>query len=155
MMPPFFHGWRRKAGCVLLVMATVFMGGWIRSHVANDELFLGKCRGIHSFSLYSGRNGITLQSRTAAETKALNPAWHSWPLDPGDSTYLAQHSFHVEWAWHWCGFNAGESHDYEMPGWRMAWWTIPYWSIVCPLAILSAYLILRPGNRKPKSPTPA
>src|SRR5258708_4117292 len=31
-MHTFFHGWRRKAGCVALVMACVFTGIWIRSY---------------------------------------------------------------------------------------------------------------------------
>ena len=30
-MGDFFHGWRRKIGCVTLVMACVFMSGWVSS----------------------------------------------------------------------------------------------------------------------------
>ena len=31
-MGDFFHGWRRKTGCVLLVIAWVLMGEWERSY---------------------------------------------------------------------------------------------------------------------------
>lgn len=36
-MREFFHGWRRKAGCVTLVMALVFTAGWIRGLVIKNE----------------------------------------------------------------------------------------------------------------------
>src|SRR5947209_2489025 len=35
-MNNFFHGWRRRAGCVTLVMACVFMAGWVRSFKTAD-----------------------------------------------------------------------------------------------------------------------
>jgi len=37
-MKEFFQGWRRKIGVVTLVMALVFMAGWVRSLVVEDEL---------------------------------------------------------------------------------------------------------------------
>ena len=40
-MREFFRGWRRKAGCVTLVMALVFMAGWIRRLLISDILLIG------------------------------------------------------------------------------------------------------------------
>jgi hypothetical protein len=37
-MGDFFHGWRRKAGLVLLTLALGFFGLWCRSHLIVDEL---------------------------------------------------------------------------------------------------------------------
>ena len=37
-MREFFHGWRRKVGCVTLVMALALNGAWIRSHVVYDNV---------------------------------------------------------------------------------------------------------------------
>ena len=37
-MLPFFHGWRRKAGCVTLVLALVIMAGWARSYTVRDVI---------------------------------------------------------------------------------------------------------------------
>ena len=35
-MREFFCGWRRKAGCIALVMALALMAGWIRSYTLAD-----------------------------------------------------------------------------------------------------------------------
>jgi len=32
----FFKGWRRKLGSMMLVLACLFMGGWMRSRNTND-----------------------------------------------------------------------------------------------------------------------
>jgi hypothetical protein len=37
-MHTFFHGWRRSAGVVLLVVALVLMVGWIRSDIVFDQV---------------------------------------------------------------------------------------------------------------------
>ena len=37
-MKDFFHGWRRKAGCVTLVMALAVTGAWVRSNIVEDDL---------------------------------------------------------------------------------------------------------------------
>jgi len=39
-MGNFFHGWRRKTGVVTLIMACMFMGGWIRSLSETDVFTL-------------------------------------------------------------------------------------------------------------------
>ena len=37
----FFRGWRRKAGCVTLVMALVCVAGWVRSQMIADSAIVG------------------------------------------------------------------------------------------------------------------
>ena len=37
-MREFFRGWRRKVGCITLVMACAFVGGGIRSGVVFDRI---------------------------------------------------------------------------------------------------------------------
>lgn len=39
-MGEFFRGWRRKVGCLTLVMACLTMGGWIRSLFRTDEVMI-------------------------------------------------------------------------------------------------------------------
>jgi hypothetical protein len=39
-MSDFFHGWRRKAGFVTLLMAIVFMAGWVRSMSGIDVVMI-------------------------------------------------------------------------------------------------------------------
>jgi len=40
IMGEFFNGWRRKAGCFLLVMAALLTGAWIRSFVVQDTVLI-------------------------------------------------------------------------------------------------------------------
>ena len=37
-MGDFFHGWRRKTGCVTLVAALMLLGGWLKSLRSFDEI---------------------------------------------------------------------------------------------------------------------
>ena len=39
-MSKCFHGWRRKAGCLLLVIACALMGAWMRSWYYEDDIQL-------------------------------------------------------------------------------------------------------------------
>lgn len=44
----YFRGWKRRAGLVLLLIATVFSVGWVRSHFADDAfVFVGKNLSSH------------------------------------------------------------------------------------------------------------
>ena len=36
-MVAYFKGWRRKVGCVTLVLACVIVAGWVRSYKATDN----------------------------------------------------------------------------------------------------------------------
>ena len=38
IMVEFFKGWRRKIGCVTLLMALVFMAGWLRNYFIRDSV---------------------------------------------------------------------------------------------------------------------
>ena len=50
-MREVFHGWRRKVGCVALVVACVVTVGWLRSYYNQEELTV--YRGQESYLLHS------------------------------------------------------------------------------------------------------
>jgi hypothetical protein len=106
-MLEFFKPWRRKLGCITLVMACAFMAGWVRGQLVVTQLFSVRATS-DDFAFYQSaltRNGLIFCKRIGSN--------------------------HVV--------------DYE-------WYhTIPYWSVVLPLTILSAYLLLS----KPRPPKPA
>jgi hypothetical protein len=56
-MSTSFHGWRRKAGCALLVMACAFMGMWLRSFVVQDDIWIVAEDGTR-YGLTSWEGGI-------------------------------------------------------------------------------------------------
>src|SRR4051794_40257879 len=64
IMGEFFKPWRRRIGVVTLLMALVFMGGWLRSHSFVDYVvFPGKIfpKGNSIFSCASSDRGLECQ----------------------------------------------------------------------------------------------
>ena len=53
----YFHGQRRRDGLLMLVLATAFMCGWLRSRMIQDD-FLVQCVGDVSYHLRSHDNAI-------------------------------------------------------------------------------------------------
>jgi len=125
-MGEFFKGWRRKVGVVALVMACVAMGGWVRSFYVAESIFVTKNRsGFRVLSIEG-----TLHCQRFDDPNSYYPnVYQSYPLTQGQFVP-------VEWAW--------TSKQYHIR-------QIPHWSIVLPLTLLSAYLLLvKPRVAKPK-----
>src|SRR5947207_3346008 len=96
-MREFFNGWRRKAGCVLLVMALSIACGWVRNSRMGDIgiLSMGKvalgvhsCGGVIKVLVYRkfghGFNGIFAGERSnwtsfevVANTIEPKPSFHA------------------------------------------------------------------------------
>ena len=51
-MREFFKGWRRKMGCVTLLMVCALMGAWARSYSVFDSM---QFTGIRSVGVLTGR----------------------------------------------------------------------------------------------------
>ena len=54
-MSTLFQGWRRKAGCMLLVVACVVTGWWIRSHHVCDTFSFPMLGKQHVIRMLAGR----------------------------------------------------------------------------------------------------
>jgi hypothetical protein len=54
-MREFFKGWRRKAGCVALVMAVALAGIWVRGLVAPKSVKIQVGHRIHWLTTIDGR----------------------------------------------------------------------------------------------------
>ena len=142
-MGDFFHGWRRKAGCVTLLMACVMMCGWVRSRTTCDFIsFFGSDRkALHDLS--STRMGL-MYMRTdqdfTGQTKSITFATRTW--NPARVTdYLL--GTEMNWRIDSCGFRFGKSvHRGPYSIANLTAWIIPYWSIVIPLTAISACLLL-------------
>jgi len=112
-MGDFFRPWRRKAGCVLLVMALPLMALWVRSDILFDQIFV---RG----NLLLSNSGCIVWN------------WQGWG---GPDSHIT----------HWYSDTASPfSEDWYIgaDGVRL-----PYWSIIIPLTLLSAVLILWPQRK--------
>ena len=123
-MGEFFKGWRRKAGLGTLAMACVLAVGWMRSYtVAEDAAW---------FSIGSQQQ---LMVSFAGRVR-----WESYPVSG-------------EAAWTVRSYNKSGPIFSEdrlvLAGSSLSGWVIPYWSLILPLTLLSAWLILgkRPTSR--------
>ena len=154
-MKAFFKGWRRKAGCVTLVIACAFAAGWSAGVTGREDLI-----------------AFTLLQRTHCFDSVLGMIhWWSWssPSGRSDGWYVGR--FHVEPTvarrfrydhqssqLHYdengeLSFNRDES---VLKSRRRI--KIPYWLIVVPMTLLSAWLLLskpRVAKTKTTEPVPA
>lgn len=143
-MDEFFSGWRRKTGCVTLVLACVFATGWIRSLSTTDFFHCVSQEGSASDLGLSIGGYLGWEYWYDLPRPALRiPKWVS--SDPMPIHRLAE--------------------DHDMT-WRVKCWGIEigtvagdtefvfvwYGWIVVPLTLLSAYLLLsKPRPKKPSA----
>jgi hypothetical protein len=143
-MKEFLHGWRRKAGCVTLIVALMFSAGWLRSYIAHDSLkaSLSNCR---CESLESVAGCISWFSEIETEDMFGHRSileWRSRTIDSGDPRLcpLPDGSWRYPFGVHYF--------HHEDPDWSFTSRMISYWHFTVPLTLMSAYLILwKPRQR--------
>ena len=125
-MREVFKGWRRKAGCVALLMACMFFGVWIRGLKIGDE-FVWRFLQRHHKLLFE-KETIT---------------WVSYD-DEGRSTFFYYNMFdcrslnEIDLA-----SKLIEAYDdWEESGLRPRCWRVRLTVLFIPLTLLSAYLLL-------------
>lgn len=171
-MRAFFHGWRRKVGCVTLVMALVFVAGWIRSFVVDDFIatpfkfnignwsIAGIATENQSLVLYADslsepdlEPGLPVTALANADSKIPDAEFAPQETEPADALSASSESEPVE---EWSVVSEGGSltsfttvitctFPSPVPLVR-----IPFYYVAIPLTLLSAYLILWPGQRPAK-----
>ena len=131
-MREFFQGWRRKTGCVALVMALALMGGWIKSGTRGDVVHVSTPR--HNHMGFSAAGRLFWWSMTN-ESGVCRVFWHDKipadalvsVLDKDRPTFQSQASLHF------CERS------------------LAYSNLAIPMTLLSAYLILwvpRPRSKE-------
>ena len=126
-MGEFFKGWRRKAGLVMLVLAMFVTFGWMRSYIIGDAIFLRQHRTERVLSSLFGH--VYWYKRELSEPIGLSIFWHT-----AETAYLRELNLNK---------------DQVLPS-----NAVPYWSLILPLTLLSAWLILaKPRKVKPATGT--
>ena len=143
-MGEFFKGWRRKIGVLTLVMACVFMGGWVRSSVMIDCLTVSKGWWFGTEYFMSSNGLCAWYTSIATDFPAIQ--WRSAYHD--DPEYQTTQIPRTKWSWIDYGMSLGDVIDENDYASRLKIWVAPYWSIVVPLTLISAYLLLS----KPRKP---
>jgi len=168
-MREFFKGWRRKTGCVALIIAAALAGGWVRSREIHDRIWFAFPASLQL--IYSRQGCIVWQCERPSSTNKLR-------LPRTKIDWLSQYApapglpvnrdellgYDVDWQWKWSQFNFGSGryaivddpmeegiHPVQPFFDRLTVWTLPYWSIIIPLTLLSACLLLTGPWQKPSA----
>ncbi len=156
-MREFFRGWRRKVGCLTLVMACLVTGMWMRSLVYGDFVVVN--RGVHSndflSSFQSGIKWIRSSEPPLPEFFGVNSIWLENPpvvsprylfsttdrFDTDETLMPVFGGSVIEWQSHWngVGFHFGTGLVSRR---QFTVLLIPYWFVTMLVTLLSAYLIL-------------
>ena len=151
-MPTYFKPLRRKFGVVTLLLALAFLASWVRSMGLNDYLKIewnSNCANV----LGSTPAGIVLQFDWEWDDDALpiefkrndviRKKW--WPSVEVSTTKVRRRTR---------GLTVGNTDKFLIwleaiykHHWRQV---LPHWSIVIPLTLISAYLLVS-KPRKPKA----
>lgn len=162
-MREFFRGWRRKVGCLLLVMACLFMGLRVRSRFYEDDLrFRMSPHSIQILQLF--QKGLGWASswepedgpRMIRENGAVSCTvlmdgensiqWESAPRSGSDSDVLER----VQWILSLGGCSYGHELDDPKSGVGSRILLVSYSTLVLSLTLLSGYLICwQPRKRAP------
>lgn len=149
-MLSFFRGWRRKLGVVTLLMACAFAGGWVRSTRFYDDVSFQ--RGSRTTDLISCRDGVIWLRTCEVRARIAAGRWR-WVSEPDEGTELpfdvSTDLADVGWHSQWYSFHVAETQVDPQSGYQFSVCVVPYWSIVMPLTLLAAGLLLsKPRPKK-------
>lgn len=151
-MREFFRGWRRKVGCVTLVMALALTGAWIRSSLVQDEIYL--LRPERVYAIQSSVGGIQWENHSPSFVFPGGGSFHwiSRTMVYPSERHWRSHVLEENVCWDCAGFVYYKAIDSTPLSRTVEIWRGPYWSLVVPLTMLSSYLLLcPPRKRKAKS----
>lgn len=147
-----FRGWRRKTGCVTLLLACAFLAGWIRSRFITDTLVVTSNMesiiynfGSDEFGLRFVRSNFRPNPMFSAKTH-----WSSSPLSQRTQHPNALDKNNPGHKWSFCGVHWGSS-DADIWKGNFFVCVVSYWHIITPLTLLSAWLLLWNPKRKAES----
>ena len=154
----FFRGWKRKLGVVTLVLACLVMAAWLRSLRTRDTFQRRVSNNSLTFVI-SNRSWLYWQSvRESFPLQLESP--ESQPGGMNLRPFVIT-TFHFEQlADDTSYFGVLNTERFGLlingrrvfPGLTLSVWAVPYWSIVAPISLFSAWLLLSaPRIPQPKS----
>ncbi len=146
-MDEFFKGWRRKAGLVTLAMALLLMAGWMRSAILMDVIIIACGKETHIAQSLEGELSWRWLVNIAPQQSSAE--WHTLKDAPLYLRFSTATSLTTERQLKWCGFDFGTTAENDG-----SWGIVPYWSLVLPLTLLSAWLILVKARNEKRTQAP-
>jgi len=142
-MGEFFKGWRRKIGCVTLVLACAILGMWLRSFTTTGDHVT-----VWNHSLYSHNGSVSWYVNYHDDSpRGIQDVIE---FHAGSNKLFDPRRRILEKArWAFCGLVYS---DQVVAGNGIRQYWITYWCFISPLTLLSAYLLLsHPRVAKPDS----
>ncbi|WP_010587526.1 hypothetical protein [Schlesneria paludicola] len=150
-MREFFRGWKRKAGIATLALACVATIGWVRSFYFTDMIMFPTSHAMNRW--ISDKHGLVWTRHSQTDEELEEQEWDSlfdvpipaicfaFPqsLDLHERKYLNGNEWTRKSAF--LGFIFLDGQIFGLKSTATVW-IIPYWSVVVPLTLLSAYLLL-------------
>jgi hypothetical protein len=137
-----FLGWRRKIGCITLLLACALMLAYLRGHFIGDAYYFGRGAGASFTCVHLTHSGLMWRRVRSNAAMIWRPGWVSYRVrndavvDPDDmnpefTMITMRENFYA----------IGPAKTIELI-------TVPYWALIAPLTLLSAYLLLwRPRSK--------
>ena len=147
IMGNYFRPLRRKIGVCTLSMACLLMIGWLRSYTTQDAITISFGSSIQRVLVSNSGRLIVVHVSIVANQPIRTIPWTSfktpngeWELRfelSGNQIFIWQHEISKDL------FFTGTTHvGANFPGYGRRWRQVPYWSVVLPLTLLSAWLLL-------------
>jgi len=161
-MKEFFRGWRRKTGLITLLLACVFVSGWIRSFLVHDQIqipsdesltYCVSYDGQFQWSAMSGKDVLTGIELAKGPGRVARYSWIVTPISVFHNFPKGADPQEYNWRWQCCGFDFSDAKwqtFFPLQAGNVQAYCVPYWSIVIPLTLISLWLLLT----KPRSSTP-
>ena len=144
IMGEFLHGWRRKAGCVTLVMACSFMTLCIRSTIVHDVFTLPITK-LTTIYMLSEKRTFCFGISQRGSLRSIG--WKSSPS--GTSNFSTSFGY---FTWYQSLLGVGLAGNYSWPRSFDREIDVPHFYVIIPLTAISAYLLLS-NPRRPKVQT--
>ena len=143
MMTGFFKSWRRRIGVVTLMMACLFMAGWVRTFSQEDLVGIS----------FSSQSLVFVESAEQTigfgmERGNGRPIWDIfpfWQTSPSSRVKPLDDIQHVKWGVQWHDFGIG-GNDQDYPDNLLLEVHAPYSFFVLPLTLISLWLFCSPSQ---------
>lgn len=151
-MSGYFKPLRRKIGILILVLACVCTAGWVRSRSTFDMVALPSR--FMNVTLVSGEGSFGMTENAVFNFRQVTRQEHGRSIMRVEIIQMIKQTSRDELRW-W-KFNGAEFRLFRsISGSERPIPLIPYWSVVIPLTLLSAWLLLsRPRQKHTKSSNP-
>lgn len=142
-MSTYFKPLRRKVGVATLMIACVLCLFWVRSFELHEELLFVIRDGVDVVASGAGTVGFA-KLTPVPDGFRKTPAIYSEPISATDNHDFYWKQRNVQWRWTWGGFDFGTglvTNGTTADKIQIDRWAIPYWAIILPMTLLSAWLL--------------